>query len=117
MKTNFLNKPLRYINANPLKEKFRKRKIPLWHLRNYTGIPESKLSRFFNGIDPMPAYLEEQLYELLFILDGGDSEKWRVFKMHLLKAQEKMLDDEVTATEKKCELKSEEKTNESNATD
>ena len=41
--------------THPLKEVFRKRKIHLWHLRNFTGVSEPKLSRYLNNIDRMPS--------------------------------------------------------------
>ena len=53
-----------------LKEVFRSEKIPLWKLRNCTGVPESRLSRYLNGIDPMPQDLHGDLLKLSFALSG-----------------------------------------------
>lgn len=60
------------------KEMFRNRKITLWMLRNLTGVVESQLSRYFNGIDPMPAHLDNSLNRLLFALDGKSNEWERI---------------------------------------
>ena len=57
--------PRGYAGAHPFKKPFRRGKIRLWELRNYTGVSESKLSRYLNGIDPMPGWLERELGILL----------------------------------------------------
>lgn len=50
---------------HPLKEELRRSKIRLWMLRNMTGISESQLSRYLNGIDVMPSWLGDKLCFLL----------------------------------------------------
>lgn len=50
-----------------LKEELRRRKIRLWMIRNLTNVPESKLSRYINGIDPMPRWVEQLLWKLISI--------------------------------------------------
>ncbi len=57
---------------HPLKEELRRRKIKLWTLRNITHIPESKLSRYLNGIDPMPGKLEQLLSVTIKMIDKDD---------------------------------------------
>ncbi len=52
---------------HPLKTEIRWRKLKLWHLRNLTGVSESKLSRYLNGVDQMPLWLEERLIRILKI--------------------------------------------------
>ena len=74
MNTGFENRKERFPFAHPLKEKFRNIGVPLWDLRNHTGIPEPRLSRYLNGIDHMPYYLENRLYKIL-------SEKQRSFDL------------------------------------
>jgi hypothetical protein len=73
METAFTNKKSRFIFTHPLKEEFRKRKIPLWCLRNCTDVSEPKLSRYLNNIDRMPRDLESRLYRLLDMLNGDFS--------------------------------------------
>jgi hypothetical protein len=68
--SNFTNRREEYLCKHPLKEVFRRRKIPLWCLRNYTGVPEPKLSRYLNNIDRMPFDVEKRLYQLVEILSG-----------------------------------------------
>ena len=66
---------------HPFKERFRRLGVKQWELRNYTGVSESKLSRYLNGIDPMPEALERTLSEFLEIVamarerqtPGGDT--------------------------------------------
>jgi len=70
MNTVLKNRKERFAFPHPLKEEFRKRKIPLWSLRNYTGVSEPKLSRYLNSIDNMPLDLQIMLYDFLKILDG-----------------------------------------------
>lgn len=66
----FTKKESRFSLTHPLKKEFRKRKIPLWCLRNVTGVSEPKLSRYLNNIDRMPIDLEMELQRLLDILNG-----------------------------------------------
>ncbi len=117
METNFTGKRTRFSNVHPLKKHFSARKIPLWCLRNYTGIPESKLSRYFNLIDPMPPELSHRLYGLLHVLEGGTFEQWEEVSRIGVKIREKMLDDEIASTEKEYDCKSKEEPNESGSTD
>jgi len=56
---------------HPLKAEFRKRKIPLWLVRDFTGIPEPKLSRYLNNIDRMPLDVQINLYRMIEIMDGN----------------------------------------------
>ena len=53
---------------HPLKKEIRRRKLKLWHLRNLTGVSESKLSRYLNGIDPMPVKLEQRIERIIKLL-------------------------------------------------
>ncbi len=50
---------------HPLKEELRQRKIRLWMISKKYNVPESKLSRYLNGIDPMPLWLEQLLWGLV----------------------------------------------------
>ncbi len=52
---------------HPLKEELRQRKIRLWMVRDLSQIAESQLSRYLNGIDPMPRWLEQLLWQLVKI--------------------------------------------------
>ena len=55
-------------NQHPLKDEIRQRRIKLWQLRNLTGISESKLSRYLNGVERMPVVVEQRLRRILKIL-------------------------------------------------
>ena len=68
---------LHFPNQHYLKAEFRKRKIRLWQLRDLTGVSECRLSRYLNGIDPMPAELEQQLWKILESLNRLRLEKDR----------------------------------------
>jgi len=57
-------------NEHPLKKEIREGRIKLWHLRNLTGVSESKLSRHLNGIDPMPIKLEQHIKRILKLIDN-----------------------------------------------
>lgn len=48
-------------NQHPLKRIFRRRRIKLWQLRDWTGVSESYLSRYLNGVEPMPGNVERRL--------------------------------------------------------
>jgi len=58
-----------YIFAHPLKAEFRKRNVKLWMLKNFTGVSESRLSRYLNERDPMPYWLEQDLRKIFDALD------------------------------------------------
>lgn len=75
---------------HPLKEEFRKRKVPLWYLRNHTEVPEPKLSRYLSGIDPMPSEVEKILYELLSEQEGmfGPQVKFRKMAIEAMRKYE-----------------------------
>lgn len=73
MKNIIAANPSRFPLPHPLKEEFKKRKIPLWYLRKCTTVSEFRLSRYFNNIDNMPSDLEIKLYRLLDILNGDGS--------------------------------------------
>lgn len=66
---------------HPFKQRLRNEKIRLWQIRHCTGVPESSLSRYLNGIDPMPELLEKQIQD---ILNGShetfEEKKNRVFE-------------------------------------
>jgi hypothetical protein len=51
---------------HPLKAALRKRKIRLWMIRKFCDVPESQLSRYLNGIEPMPPRLEGLIGDLLY---------------------------------------------------
>jgi hypothetical protein len=70
MKTRYRNKQSRFPHPHPLKERFKRRKITLWMLRDAVDISESQLSRYFNNIDPMPWDLEKSLYRIVRALEG-----------------------------------------------
>ncbi len=57
-------------NQHPLKKEIRERRIKLWHLRNLTGVSESKLSRYLNGVEVMPPRLVERIERFLKIIDS-----------------------------------------------
>ena len=54
---------------HPLKKEKEERKIKLWQLRDVTGVSESKLSRYLNGIEPMPESLEKRIQRFLKLFD------------------------------------------------
>jgi len=60
-----MRRKLHFPNQHPLKKEIRERQIRLWQLRDHTGASEPKLSRYLNGIDPMPEDLERRIKELL----------------------------------------------------
>lgn len=51
---------------HPYKEMLKKRKIRLWMIRKFCDVPESQLSRYLNGIDPMPPRLDDLIGSLLY---------------------------------------------------
>jgi hypothetical protein len=55
-----------------LKEVFKRARVPLWKLRNLTGVGEPKMSRYLNGIDKMPLKLEQELDIIADILVKQD---------------------------------------------
>lgn len=73
MRTTINNGRSGFYFAHPLKEEFRKRKIPLWCLRNFTGVSEPKLSRYLNNIDRMPFDVEMRLQQMVDIMNGDHS--------------------------------------------
>lgn len=62
-------KMMHFPNQHPLKKEFRRRRIKLWQLRNWTGVSESNLSRYLNRIDPMPGNVERRLEEIVKVLE------------------------------------------------
>jgi hypothetical protein len=46
---------------HPFKRVFREFGVRLWQLRNCTGVSESKLGRYLNGVDAMPLSVEKDL--------------------------------------------------------
>lgn len=60
---------------HPLKKKIRERKIKLWHLRDMTGVSESKLSRYLNKVDPIPVWLEQGLERIIKLYDELEQKK------------------------------------------
>ena len=52
---------------HPLKKDVQERGIKLWQLKQMTGTryPEPRLSRFLNGIEPMPETFERQIMDVL----------------------------------------------------
>jgi len=58
---------LYFPNQHPLKKEIHERRIKLWHLRHFTGVSESKLSRCLNGVEVMPRRLEERIKQFLRI--------------------------------------------------
>lgn len=50
------------IYEHPLKALLKEKKIRLWMLQKRTGVPERRLSRYLNGIDPMPEQLAIDIY-------------------------------------------------------
>jgi len=55
-------------NQHPLKDEIRQRRIKLWQLRDLTGISESKMSRYLNGVEPMPERVERLIIRCIKVL-------------------------------------------------
>ena len=75
----------KFINEHPLKQWVRALGLKLWELRDMTGISESKLSRYLNGVDQMPYLLEERLSVLLDVPKRENPNKppknWNAFEV------------------------------------
>jgi len=56
---------------HPIKREIRRRRIRLWMLRDYTGVNESKLSRYLNHREPMPFWLEQGIRKYLELWDAN----------------------------------------------
>jgi hypothetical protein len=67
-----MNSTFYFPKKHPLKKEIRYRRLKLWQLRNLTGVSESKLSRYLNGVDPMPFQLEQRLERILRLLNDSN---------------------------------------------